>query len=102
MRPTGAYRREEPVGGKIRRGVARCKYGAPLLAPKNPRVAHQVNRPGQFVAIDHDLDLVAFAHFADGAPASASGEMWPMHAPVETPLKRASVSSATCLHAAAA
>ncbi len=26
-----------------------------------------------------------------GPPASASGETWPMQAPVETPLKRASV-----------
>ena len=32
-----------------------------------------------------------------GPPASASGEMCPMQAPVETPLKRASVSTATCL-----
>ena len=32
-----------------------------------------------------------------GPPASASGDTWPMHAPVETPLKRASVSTATCL-----
>lgn len=30
-----------------------------------------------------------------GPPASASGPMWPMHAPVLTPLKRASVISAT-------
>ena len=32
-----------------------------------------------------------------GPPASASGPTWPMHAPVETPEKRASVSTATCL-----
>ena len=32
-----------------------------------------------------------------GPPARASGEMWPMQAPVETPLKRASVRTATCL-----
>ena len=32
-----------------------------------------------------------------GPPASASGPTWPMQAPVETPEKRASVTSATCL-----
>ena len=32
-----------------------------------------------------------------GPPASASGVTWPMQAPVETPLKRASVITATCL-----
>ena len=32
-----------------------------------------------------------------GPPARPSGPMWPMQAPVETPEKRASVSSATCL-----
>ena len=32
-----------------------------------------------------------------GPPASASGPTWPMHAPVETPENRASVSTATCL-----
>ena len=32
-----------------------------------------------------------------GPPASASGPTWPMQAPVETPEKRASVSTATCL-----
>ena len=32
-----------------------------------------------------------------GPPASASGPTWPMHAPVETPEKRASVITATCL-----
>ena len=35
--------------------------------------------------------------FPIGPPASASGETCPMHAPVETPLNRASVSTATCL-----
>ncbi len=35
--------------------------------------------------------------FPIGPPARPSGPMWPMHAPVETPEKRASVSSATCL-----
>ena len=32
-----------------------------------------------------------------GPPASASGPTWPMQAPVETPEKRASVRTATCL-----
>ena len=32
-----------------------------------------------------------------GPPASASGPTWPMQAPVETPEKRASVITATCL-----
>jgi hypothetical protein len=32
-----------------------------------------------------------------GPPDSASGDTWPMQAPVDTPLNRASVSSATCL-----
>ena len=32
-----------------------------------------------------------------GPPASASGPTWPMHAPVDTPEKRASVTIATCL-----
>ncbi len=32
-----------------------------------------------------------------GPPASASGPMWPMQAPVETPEKRASVRTAICL-----
>ncbi len=31
-----------------------------------------------------------------GPPARASGPMWPMQAPVETPEKRASVRTATC------
>ena len=32
-----------------------------------------------------------------GPPASASGPACPMHAPVETPENRASVTTATCL-----
>jgi hypothetical protein len=48
-------------------------------------------------AVDHDLNQSPSRTLPMGPPASASGEMWPMQAPVETPLKRASVSTATCL-----
>ena len=34
--------------------------------------------------------------FPIGPPASASGDTWPIQAPVDTPLKRASVTIATC------
>ena len=48
-------------------------------------------------AIDDDLDDVAFADLADRAAGEGFGETWPMQAPVETPEKRASVMTATCL-----
>ena len=33
--------------------------------PAHTSIHHQIHRAFQFPAVDHDLDLVAFAHFAD-------------------------------------
>ena len=76
-------RRQQP---RRRRGVESLPAGA-----------DQVDAPVERVAIDHDLDDVAVASLPIGPPASASGPTWPMQAPVDTPEKRASVTTATRL-----
>ena len=60
--------------------------------------AHQVDGPGQLLAWSMMISIWSpSCSLPMAPPASASGEICPMQAPVETPLKRASVSSATCL-----
>ena len=80
-----------------RDGRARQDRGAGLGTDLHAAFADEIDRAFELDAIDHDLDQVAVAQLADRTAGSASGETWPMQAPVETPLNRASVSSATCL-----
>ena len=57
--------------------------------------ADEVDRPVRFTRSISIAIRSPSRSLPIGPPASASGPTWPMHAPVETPEKRASVSSAT-------
>ena len=66
---------------------AKCPFAA----------ADQIDAAFEPVTIDDNLDAVAVTHLADRPAGKRLGPTWPIQAPVETPEKRASVSTATCL-----
>ena len=69
----------------------------PLLGHRGVSLADQIDASLQAVAVDDDLNAVAVAHLADRTARQGLRPDVADARPVETPEKRASVSTATCL-----
>ena len=83
---------------RVRRARRQQRAPPPPASSSRPPAPTRLTRPSSVFAVDHDLDRRRRRRSLPiGPPASASGPTWPMQAPVETPEKRASVTSATCL-----
>ena len=92
-RQAAADRVPNPARSARRASTRRRLHSRPRFSSAG---SDQIDGAFHGVAVDDDLDQVAVEHLADRPPASASGDTCPMQAPVETPLKRASVMTATC------
>ena len=97
-RPKSRVVRQRGIGREVASRTRGAKNFAPSSGVKNlPIPADQINVAMDSIPINRMRMTSPSKTLPIGPPARPSGPMWPMHAPVETPEKRASVSSATCL-----